>query len=229
MSIANSSTRYGAVAKTFHWLTALLILTLIPTGIIANGMPFDAPEELARKAQLFSVHKTLGVVLFTVAVLRILWAFTQPKPVPLHPENKLLCFLADTAHWLLYGSLILVPLSGWVHHAATEGFAPILLPIGQDLPFVPKSETVAGISASLHIIFERVLVVSLFLHIAGALKHHFVDRDATLRRMWFGNTEAGNDALLSHACLYSMLRSLISSRILVISFPSANTALPSLL
>ncbi|MEO0917085.1 MAG: cytochrome b/b6 domain-containing protein [Pseudomonadota bacterium] len=198
MSLANTETRYGTVAKSLHWLTALLIVTLIPTGIIANGMPFETSEELARKAQLFSIHKTMGVVLFGVAILRIIWAITQPKPVPLHPEDKLLCFLADMVHWLLYGSLVLVPITGWVHHAATEGFAPILLPIGQDLPFVPKSEAVAEVSASLHIIFERVLVIALFLHIAGALKHHVVDKDATLKRMWFGTTEAGAGETTGH-------------------------------
>ena len=193
MSLANTATRYGSITKTFHWLTALLILALIPTGIIANGMPFDTPEDLADKARLFSIHKTLGVTLFTVAVLRIVWALTQPKPAPLHPDRRGEQFLAATAHWLLYGSLILVPLSGWIHHAATEGFAPILWPFGQDLPFVPKSETIAGITASLHIIFERVLVVALLLHIAGALKHHLLDRDNTLKRMWFGTAEGGSD------------------------------------
>ena len=198
MPLANTSTRYGSVSKSFHWLTALLILALIPTGIVANGLPFDTADELARKAQLFSVHKTLGVTLFTVAVLRILWALVQPKPAPLHPERRAESVLAATVHWLLYGSLILVPLSGWVHHAATEGFAPILLPIGQGLPFVPKSETLAGITASLHIIFERVLVVALLLHVAGALKHHFIDRDVTLKRMWFGRAEGGSDTKAGH-------------------------------
>ena len=191
MSLSNTQTRYGNVTKTFHWATALLIVALIPSGIIANGLPFDTVEEVTRKARLFSIHKTLGMTLFTVAVLRILWAISQPKPVPLHPERKVEHFLAETVHWLLYGSLIIVPLSGWVHHAATEGFAPILWPFGQNLPFVPKSELVAESSASLHIIFERVLVIALFLHIAGALKHHFSDRDSTLKRMWFGATEAG--------------------------------------
>lgn len=194
MSLANTATRYGTVSKTLHWLTALLILALIPSGIIANGLPYDTPEALAQKAQLFSIHKTLGVVLFAVAVTRILWAFIQPKPAPLHPERRGEAFLASTVHWLLYGSLVLVPLSGWIHHAATEGFAPILLPIGQDLPFVPKSEALAGVTASLHIIFERVLVVALLLHIVGALKHHFIDRDVTLKRMWFGSAEGGEPA-----------------------------------
>ena len=194
MPFANTATRYGSVAKTLHWLTAILIGLLIPTGMIANRLPYDTAGELAWKAQLFSLHKTLGVLLFTVALLRILWALSQPKPAPLHPGRRVETFLADSVHWLLYGTLVLVPLTGWISHAASEGFAPILLPIGQDLPLVPKSETLATLAAGLHITFERLLLAALLLHIAGALKHHVADRDVTLRRMWYGSTEGGKPA-----------------------------------
>ena len=182
----NTRETYGSVARGLHWLTALLILALIPTGIVANGMPAGTSDELLAKAQLFSVHKTLGVVLFAVAVLRILWAVTQPRPAALHPERRWEDLAARVAHWLLYGSLVLVPLTGWVSHAASEGFAPILLPIPQNLPFVPESTDVYRTAAALHIIFERVLVVVLVLHVAAALKHHLWDRDATLTRMVSG-------------------------------------------
>ncbi|THH38295.1 cytochrome [Aliishimia ponticola] len=194
MATTNSHHRYGTVSKSFHWLTALLILTLIPLGIIANGLPFDTGEQLARKAFLFSLHKTLGVTVFFVALARIAWALSQPKPGPLHPDRRVEHWAAETVHWLLYGSLLLVPMSGWIHHAATTGFAPIWWPFGQSLPFVPKDDAVAGVFAGLHIVFERVLAASILLHVAGALKHHFIDRDSTLRRMWFGQTttpEAG--------------------------------------
>lgn len=184
--LTNTRETYGSVARGLHWLTALLILALIPTGIVANGMPVATSEELLAKAQLFSIHKTLGVVLFAVAVVRILWAATQPRPAPLHPDRPWEDFAARVAHWLLYGSLVLVPLTGWVSHAASEGFAPILLPIPQDLPFVPESTEVYRVASALHIIFERVLVVTLLLHIAAALKHHLWDRDATLTRMVSG-------------------------------------------
>lgn len=189
MPLANTSERYGGVAKVFHWLTALLILTLIPLGIVANWLPYDTSEQLARKALLFSLHKTLGVTVFFVALARIGWAFAQPKPGPMHPERRAEHWLAETVHWLLYGSLLLVPMSGWIHHAATTGFAPIWWPLGQNLPFVPKDDDIAAVFKGLHIVFERVLVISILLHVAGALKHHLLDKDGTLRRMWFGSSE----------------------------------------
>lgn len=185
MALANTTSRYGTVTKTFHWLTAALILVLIPLGLIANRLPYDTGEQLATKAWFFSLHKTVGVLLFATALARILWALSQTKPGTLHPERKGETTLADIVHWLLYGSLVVVPLSGWVHHAATSGFAPIWWPFGQSLPLVPQSEPLAGWTATLHIITTRILMASLALHIVGALKHHFIDKDATLRRMWF--------------------------------------------
>lgn len=189
MSLPNTQMHYGSVAKFFHWLTALLIVTLIPLGIYANGLPYETSEELTRKAWFFSLHKTMGVTVFFVALARIIWAVSQPKPALLHADRKIESLAAETVHWLLYGSLMLVPLSGWIHHAATTGFAPIWWPFGQDLPLVPISDSVAAATAGLHIVFERVLVFSIFLHVAGALKHHLIDRDATLRRMLPGKPE----------------------------------------
>ena len=191
MPLTNTTRSYGSLAKTFHWLTALLILTIIPVGLVANDMAHDirdpaitsTAQDFSRTFLLFSIHKTLGVVIFFVALARILWAVSQPKPGLLNADKPFEAFAAETVHWLLYGSLLLVPLAGWIDHAATSGFAPIRWPFGQDLPFVPKDAGVATTFAGLHKVLERVLVIALFLHIAGALKHHFVDRDATLRRM----------------------------------------------
>ncbi|UWR43505.1 cytochrome b/b6 domain-containing protein [Phaeobacter inhibens] len=187
----NTARHYGSVAKGFHWLTALLMLAVFPLGYFANDLAhhiqsadFDgAQATLTRAALLFSLHKTLGLALFLTALLRILWALSQPKPVPLHPERRAETVLAEVVHWLLYGALVAAPLTGWIHHAATTGFAPIWWPFGQDLPFVPKSEAVAAVFGGLHWLFVWTLAVALGLHIAGALKHEVIDRDATLRRM----------------------------------------------
>jgi len=197
MPASNTNQSFGTVTRIFHWLTALLVISMIPLGIIASGMADQIadgatdPALIQRTQRLFTLHKTTGVLIFFVALARILWAISQPKPAPLHPDRRAETFLAALVHWRLYASLLLVPLSGWVHHAATTGFAPIWWPFGQSLPFVPKSPELAQTASALHGIFERVLVVSILLHVAGALKHHIVDRDDTLRRMWNGTAAAG--------------------------------------
>ena len=189
MQITNTATRYGSVAKGFHWLTALLILTNIALGLLADYL---SPEtQLALKAQFFTIHKTLGLTILAVATLRILWALTRRRPVHLHPERAAETFLADLVHWMLYVAILAIPLSGWIAHAATEGFAPIWWPFSQNLPGLVENHVVAEVAATAHWLFIWILYVSLALHVAGALKHHVIDRDPTLRRMWFGKTEGG--------------------------------------
>ena len=187
MPAQNTATSFGSVTRTLHWLTALLILTAIPLGLIANQLPADAAS-MATKVQLFSIHKTLGLAAFLIGLARILWALSQRHPAPMHPNRRTDLSLAAAIHWLLYISLVAVPLTGWIHHAALAGFAPILWPFGQDLPFVAKSETTATIFGAAHWVFTKLLAASILLHIAGALKHHFIDKDATLRRMLLGTS-----------------------------------------
>jgi cytochrome b561/polyisoprenoid-binding protein YceI len=189
MALANTTTHYGAVARLLHWLTALFILTAIPLGLIANAIPLDSDTAVAQKTLLFSLHKTIGVAVFFVALARILWAVVQPRPVALHPERRAETFAASAVHWTLYIALVLVPLSGWLHHAATTGFAPIWWPFGQSLPFVPVDYRLAEFFAAWHWLFTKVLAVAIVLHVAGALKHSLVDRDATLTRMVSGRCE----------------------------------------
>ncbi len=198
MAAGNRHDSYGWITKTFHWSIALMIFTMLALGWTASTLAerIEAPDIAATDATLywakllFTIHKTLGVTIFFVAILRILWAVSQPRPGLLNGDKRAEAALAETVHWLLYGSLIAVPLSGWVTHAATTGYAPIWWPFGQGLPFVPEDPAVAQIAAALHVILQWVLTGAIALHVAGALKHHVIDRDATLRRMLPGRLAA---------------------------------------
>jgi cytochrome b561 len=204
MRLTNTFASYGLIARSFHWLMALLILSMIPLGKWANLAPFSTDAEFARKFMLFSIHKTLGVTLFGLAVLRILWRMTQTRPGLLHPDRRWENLLAATTHWLLYSSLILVPLTGWIEHAAIPGLAPIWWPFGQSLPFVSASEAMFNSFSALHRAFGKVLILAILLHLAGVMKHHVFDKDATLRRMWSGTagpSEAGTSAHAAPAAL----------------------------
>ncbi|MEL6915555.1 MAG: cytochrome b/b6 domain-containing protein [Pseudomonadota bacterium] len=199
--LTNSATAYGLVTKTVHWLTALLIVGVIATGTIAYDLSISDPVQLDWKIRLYAVHKAIGLTIFFVALFRIAWAFSQPKPGMIGAEKKVQSFMAQLVHWTLYASLVLVPLTGWMTHAATEGFAPIPWPFGQNLFFVPEDPELANTLAGVHLLFQRLLVIALVLHIAGALKHHFIDKDATLRRMWFGKPKLPRVSPTPHAAL----------------------------
>ncbi|MEM7729761.1 MAG: cytochrome b/b6 domain-containing protein [Pseudomonadota bacterium] len=182
----NSATTYGSVERALHWAVAALLITGGVLGKVAYEWPYDTAAGLSTKATLFSAHKTIGVTVFFLAVIRIGWAVMQPRPKPLHPDRRAETLLGATVHWTLYGSLVLVPLTGWAHHAASAGFAPIWWPFGQGLPFVPKDPALSATLGELHELFVKVLIASLLLHVAGTLKHVFIDRDLTLPRMWSG-------------------------------------------
>ena len=187
MTTRNTATHYGSITKTFHWLTALLIFTAFGLGMYGtNAIDFTTEAGVSQAAFVFSMHKTVGITAFFVALGRILWALSNTKPGLLNADHKLEATLAEIVHWLLYISLVIVPLSGWLHHAADTGFAPIYWPFGDSLPFVPKSEAVSAFFSGWHFVFTKILAVSIILHVAGALKHHVIDKDATLRRMLAG-------------------------------------------
>lgn len=183
--ISNTPQSYGLPARALHWLTALLIFSAIGLGLYGEDLPRDAAHTDTLKS-LYSLHKTIGVAAFFTALARILWALAQPKPVPLHPERRAEAFAAEAVHWALYGAMLVMPLSGWISHAAATGFAPILWPFGQGLPFVPVSETLSHTTEIIHKLSANVLYAAIALHVMGALKHVLFDRDATLARMTHG-------------------------------------------
>ena len=204
MPLANTRARYGSVSKLLHWGMALAILAMFPLGVVATDMaeallsadPFPGEAYVNRLVLLFSLHKTLGVLILGAALVRVVWAVLQPRPGLLNPGNRAEAFAARLVHALLYGAMVIVPLSGWLHHAATEGFAPLFLPFGDRLPMVPKDPDLAAWFSNLHHVTGWVLAGALVLHVMGALKHHFVYRDKTLARMWPG-TDAAPEPPLS--------------------------------
>ena len=179
----NSQKTYGLVAQTLHWAVAALILTLIPLGIYMDELPASSVAEVTHKSWFYSLHKTLGIAVFVLAILRVGWALVQPHPKPLNADRPLENLAAQTVHWVLYGAIIAMPLSGWLHHSALEGFAPIWWPLPQDIPLVPKNPHLAEIFGAVHFFTVILLGLCLVLHIGGALKHTLIDRDGTLARM----------------------------------------------
>lgn len=192
----NTTSTYGWVERAFHWAIAGLIVAAMVLGKLAYDAGFGTDAELARKAWLFSFHKTVGVMIFFVALARIGWAWSQPRPRPLHGGAE--AMLAAAVHWLLYSSLIVVPLLGWVHHATAEGFAPIWWPFGQGLPGLGKDAVLSQTLGVLHTTFVKVLIASLLLHIVGTIKHVAVDKDLTFARMWKGADPGPLAAVRAH-------------------------------
>ncbi len=183
----DATKRYSGTAMLLHWLAALIILILLGLGFVMTGMP-DGNIEL--KFKLYQLHKSFGILLLLLAIIRLGWRFRSPPPAPL--VSGWMHHMATTTHWALYGVMILMPLAGWMIVSASPLQIPTEIFGLFELPHLPLAGGGAGRKELEHL-FEEIhesmaflLIGLLLLHIGAALYHHWVLRDATLRRMMPG-------------------------------------------
>lgn len=176
MELSNTEDEYGLIAKIFHWSIAFLILGLLPVGLFMGGM-----ENSPLKFEIFAMHKSFGLLVFFLGIGRIVWRFVSPPPEHLETHKRWEQVLASAAHGWLYVCIIGMPLSGWLMSSAAEFPIPFF---GIQMPSLAgKNEGMAELYGEVHEILAYTLLFVLGLHIAGALKHHVIDKDETLGRM----------------------------------------------
>lgn len=175
MPSSNAATaKYGPIAQALHWAMAFPSILLLLFGEETMG---------GHDARFWpSVHASAGFVLISLAVLRIIWRWIKPPPA-LALRSRLEIMLARATHFTLYCGLVLIPLTGWLafteHVGRSLGMRPASL-FGLRIPLLPDF----GINWHLIHNWGGKLVLALVaLHVAAALKHHFYDRDTSLRRM----------------------------------------------
>lgn len=187
MILRNTPATYGLVAQCLHWLVAALIALLLALGFWMTRLPLGDEAEVQRVVFFYSLHKTIGIATFVFVLLRLVWAAISVRPRPLNADRPLEAFAAASVHWLLYAAILLMPLSGWLHHAAHSATAPIWWPpglsLGQELPLIPKSDSLSHLFGMVHQSLAWLILGILALHVGGALKHALIDRDGTLARM----------------------------------------------
>ena len=168
--------RYSLTAIALHWLLALAIVATFAVGLYMTSLPFS-PARL----KLFNWHKWAGVSILALSALRLLWRLSHrpPADLPMPPWQRR---AAHLAHGLLYGLFFAVPLAGWAYSSAA-GFPIVWFGVLPLPDFVPVDRELAGWLKRLHPWLAYGLAAVVVLHVAGALKHHFVDRDSLLLRM----------------------------------------------
>lgn len=178
---SRSPGRYTATAILLHWLLAVVVLGLFGMGLYMADLPFS-PQRL----KLYNWHKWAGMSFLILSVLRLVWRLAhRPPALPAEVSQAMPSWQTrayHATHHLLYGLFFAVPVAGWAYSSAA-GF-PIVL-FGQlPLPdLLAVNKDLAEQIKPLHEWLAFALVGLAGLHIAAALKHHWLDRDGLLLRM----------------------------------------------
>ncbi|MDQ0315327.1 cytochrome b [Amorphus orientalis] len=189
MQTTNTTQSWGWPARALHWSIAAVILFQLGLGLYMT----DFVSDTARQFSLFQLHKSWGFVVFCLAVLRVAWRLANRRSPRLPAETPRWQAIASHAsHGLLYLLILVMPLSGWVMSAAspTQDYLGIENSVfglfAMPDPWVPGVRSVAEAAEAVHAWSAWIMIAILALHLAAALKHHFVDRDDILKRMSWG-------------------------------------------
>jgi cytochrome b561 len=194
----NQTKRYTKVAVVLHWLIAIAIFGMFALGWYMSELPKEAPKQLAfdlfdlgiytwplaeeasPRTFYFNLHKSIGVTLFALIILRILWRITHKPPAMLSSYKALERKLATGVHHMLYLLMVALPVSGII--MATYSKYGIKW-FGIDFIAGLDDKVLRDTFKEVHEIVGFLMVLILVLHIVGAIKHKFIDKDATMKRM----------------------------------------------
>lgn len=174
--------RLSAKTKILHGIVGLGMICLITVGIYMEEFEVYA---------LYDIHKSFGVIILAFALFRVINRIKEGWPEPVSQSDKLQMLVAKIIHWGLILSTLLYPISGMMMSGGgghgIKVFGLELVAANYDAvsgDAIPLNETVASIGHTLHGSLTEVVIAFIVLHVVGALKHHFIDKDETLKRMF---------------------------------------------
>jgi cytochrome b561 len=177
MSLKNTPDRWGWISQLLHWTVVVLILVMAYLGLTMG----DLPNGL-HKIRTYALHKSIGLTILALVVLRLLWRLYAgtPRPVPGTPAWQER--IASLTHWAIYALLFAIPLSGWVLNSAAgyplQWFGLFNLP-----HIVGKDHDLHELAEDAHELMFWGLILLTTAHAGAAFYHHIFQRDATLARM----------------------------------------------
>lgn len=180
MNLRNTPQGYGPLARALHWWMALIMIGLIGLALYMTSQPDGDP-----KWQLYDLHKSLGTVIFLLALARIAWRrLSPPPPLPITMSSRDQ-LLAQAGHLLLYAAMLALPITGYLD-ASLGGYHLSFFGLFELPMLLAKDEALFEVVVTLHRWIGYALALLILAHAGAALKHHFVDRDQVLMRMLRG-------------------------------------------
>src|SRR5690606_9149008 len=170
--------RWGGISQLLHWTIAVLILLIGVVGLVMGELPRSP-----RWFWVYTAHKSLGLVVLALVLVRIGWRLYAGAPPPVPGTPRWQAWMASAVHVLLYAMVLAMPFSGWLYDSAS-GLRPLRW-FGQvEVPkLVAPDPALADAAHATHEWLFWLLVLLVLAHAGAALYHHFVRHDATLARM----------------------------------------------
>jgi cytochrome b561 len=176
MMLRSDDRRWGAIAKSFHWIVALAML-----GNGVFGLCMDLARNPMQKINWLALHKSIGLTVLALMLLRLAWRVADGHPRE-EPAPRWQQLAARATHAALYLLALALPVSGWWFNSVTgkplQWFKLFNLP-----GIAAKDDALRDLSHAVHEYLFWLLVLVLVAHVGAALKHHVFDRDDVLRRM----------------------------------------------
>ncbi len=172
------SGRYTGFAIALHWLVAVLVLVLIGLGLYMTDIPRGTPE----RASFYNLHKSIGVTVFLIVIVRLWWRARNPPP-PLPPTVPSWQVTASRlSHALLYMCLILMPVAGFSASQFTK-YGVTYFGLFKIPPMGSENKAIYDLLQGVHETTAWVLMTIIIIHVLAALKHLVVDKDGVFQRM----------------------------------------------
>ncbi len=176
MQIINTEKHFGLVAIFFHWVMAMIIIGLVALGLYMTSIPVSP-----QKFKYYGWHKEFGILILMLVSMRIIWRYGNKVPALTElPWWERLA--ARATHWLFYGFMFALPITGWLMSSASgrtvSFFGLFLLP-----HLIPANHGQSLLFAEIHTWIAYGLIATFCLHVAAALKHQFIDKDDIMQRI----------------------------------------------
>lgn len=183
MQIKNTDNKYGLLSIILHWLVALAVFGLFGVGLWMTDLSYYSTWY--HTAPFW--HKSVGVVVLMLMLVRVVWRFVSPAPKPIATHSTAVQLLAKLGHLGLYTAIFIVLISGYLISTA-EGKGVSVFDLFEVPALFAGGAQQADLAGAIHLYVAWALVIAAVGHGLAAVKHHFIDKDATLKRM-FGRSE----------------------------------------
>ena len=170
--------KYSLVARLFHWLTAVLVIGMIGLGVYMEDLPLSM-----EKIKVYNIHKSVGVCVFVITVLRILWRLRHPAPALPSEMRRWERIAAHASHFCLYGLLLFMPAVGMLHSWAAN-FPVVIFDVFTLPALIGPDETLKNALSWTHYLGSLAFAGLISVHVVAALKHHIINKDDVMRRMF---------------------------------------------